>query len=141
HSPLVISGEVRFAAAAATTGDVTITGTFQAPSASGSLLVSGNWLKTGGSFNPNGGTVTFTAPALQTVNSGGAAFNNVAHPGAGILRRVGSDLTINGTLTNAAGVFELNGQNLSMSGAAGNFSNTAVVRLQGGETISGLTQD
>ncbi len=56
--------------------DVTLSsGTLTAPS--GTFSVSGNWLRSSGTFSPGASTVTFTDPGTQTVNSGGSSFNNI----------------------------------------------------------------
>src|SRR5262249_59063090 len=79
-------------------------GRLMATSASGSFNVGGDWIKTGGPFNANGGTLPSTkAAGTQSVNSGGATFNSVSQTGAATLRVIGNDLTLTGALTNTAG--------------------------------------
>jgi hypothetical protein len=51
----------------------------------------------------------------------------------------GNGLTVTNILTNSGGTLSLAGQNLTATGAT--FSNTAIMRLIGSETITGLTQD
>src|SRR5262249_11189623 len=58
---------------------------------------------TGGTFVAGTGTVDFTGAGTERLNSGGQAFNNLTHSGAGTLRLVGNPLTVTGTLGNAAG--------------------------------------
>src|SRR5262249_57797639 len=94
-------------------------GRLMATSASGSFNVGGDWIKTGGPFNANGGTLPSTkAAGTQSVNSGGATFNSVSQTGAATLRVIGNDLTLTGALTNTAGAgdFDANGQAVTVAG-------------------------
>ena len=114
-------------------------GTLIAPS--GPFTVSGSWAKTGGTFTAGSGVVTFTlASGIQTLNSGGSAFSGITHSGMGILQLAGN-LVAAGTITNSAGIFDLNGHNLTMTQSGANFINPATVRLMGSEAITGVTQD
>jgi hypothetical protein len=87
------------------------------------LNVSGDWSKTGGTlFTHNNGTVNFTGAGTQTLNSGGTGvnsrFNNITHSGTGLLQLSASDLSADGTLTNAAGAgnFDANGRTVTVTG-------------------------
>ncbi|MBS1543712.1 MAG: hypothetical protein JST14_08775, partial [Bacteroidetes bacterium] len=123
--------------------DVTIgSGTLTAPS--GTFSVSGNWLRSGGTFTPGANTVTFTGTGTQTLNSGGASFNNISHTGNGTLQVAGSSLSANGTLANSAGTIDANGQVATISGlttlAGGSYlASTATQNFIGGLTVSGGT--
>ncbi len=119
-----------------TFNNVTITGSLTAPA--GNMNVGGNWTNSG-TFNANGGTVTFISSGTQTLNSGGNVFYNITHSGSGTLELVTGPLTVTHDFNNAAGAFDLNGQDWTMTGAA--FTNPATIELSGSETITGLTQD
>jgi hypothetical protein len=117
------------------TTNVTITeGALGAPT--GTFNVSGNWSATGSdsSFFPDGGTVTFTGSAPQTidqdaVNVGG--FNNVVHAGTSSLQLINHDLEVDGGFTNAAGT-------LTGTGTIRGFGTTgAVVNVTGGAVMPG----
>jgi autotransporter-associated beta strand protein len=108
----IIGGTVQSGIALGT-GDITVAGslvqsggTFIATS--DTLTVNGDWARTGGVFNPNGGTVVFGGVGLQAVRSNGTAFNDVFHAASGTLR-LADNLTTVGTFTNSAGVFDING--------------------------------
>ena len=131
-----------------TTTDVTLsTGALTAPS--GSFNVSGNWTKSGGTFTPGSNTVTFTkSTGTQTLNSGGSAFNNISHTGAGILQLLTNSLTTSGTFINnsGAGNFDAATNNLAhtVTGlttfTGGSYlAGTAAQTLNGGLAINGGT--
>lgn len=127
-----------------TANNVTISGgTLIAPS--GTFEVTGSWLRSAGTFTPGANTVTFTLSAgTQTLNSGGSAFNNIIHSGAGSLQLLTNNLTVNGTLINSAGDFDANGRTTtvtSLTTLSGGtyFSSTAAQNFNGGLTISGGT--
>ena len=46
-----------------------------------------------------------------------------------------------GTFSNAAGIFNLNGKSWTLTSGGANFTNPGTIELQGGEAITGLTQD
>jgi hypothetical protein len=105
----------------------------------GPFNVAGNWSRTGGTFTPGTGTVTFTrASGTQTLDSGGAGgtFASINHSGAGTLQLTGNALSVSAALTNT-GTLDLNGQNLNV---AGTVSNPGTVQLQGSESVA-LTND
>jgi hypothetical protein len=78
----VSGGTFTGAAGNITTTDITLsTGTLTAPS--GTFNVSGNWLKSGGTFTPGSNTVTFNGAGAQTINSGGSSFYNLTLSGSG----------------------------------------------------------
>jgi len=118
------------------------TGIFTAPDASGSLLVSGNWTKTGGTFTPGTGTGTFDGGGTQTLSSGGSSFTNIDHTGIGTLQLLTNDLTTTGTLTNSNGIFDANGRAVTSTGLAtvsgGSYlAKTGIQTFNGGLTVSG----
>ncbi|MFO0881574.1 MAG: choice-of-anchor Q domain-containing protein [Gemmataceae bacterium] len=91
-------------------------GLLTAPTAA--LSVSGNWSKTGGVFDANGGSVVFASAGTQTLESGGNAFRDVGHDGAGTLQLQDS-LTATGSLTNTHGTFDVNGFNATVGSLSG----------------------
>ncbi len=92
-------------------------GVLTAPS--GTFNVSGNWSRSGGTFTPGTHTVHFTGTSgTQQLNTGGSAFHNLSHTGAGTLRLLTNPLTINGTFTNSAGIFDANGLVTTVTGLA-----------------------
>ncbi|GHN01324.1 hypothetical protein WSM22_28130 [Cytophagales bacterium WSM2-2] len=137
------------------------TGNFTAPTtlaATGNLSISsdtytagtntnigGNFALTGGAFAPGAGTVTFNkAAGTQTLNSGGASFNNISHTGAGTLQLSTNSLATGGTFTTSAGSFDANGLSSTVTGlttvSGGTYlSSTATQTFNGGLTISGGT--
>jgi hypothetical protein len=126
--------------------DVTLSsGTLLAPSSAGAFNVSGNWAITGGTFNNNSGTVVFDGASPQTLNSGGASFNDISHTSAGLLQLTTSDLTVGGTLTNSgAGNFDANTQNVTVTGLTtisngAYLASTGTQSLNGGLTVNGGT--
>jgi hypothetical protein len=129
------------------TTDMTLssTGTLTAPS--GTFNVSGNWSIAGGTFTPGANTVIFTkAAGTQTLNSGGAAFNNISHTGAGTLQLITNALSVNGTFATSAGTFDANGQTNTVTGlttvsisGTSYLASSATQTLNGGLTVSGGT--
>ncbi len=103
-----------------TTVGVTVSGgTLVAPS--GAFNVSGNWLRSSGTFTPGTNTVSFTAASgTQTLNSSGTGspLFNILHSGAGILQLLSTDLQTNGFFTNGvtAGNFDANGRIHTVTG-------------------------
>lgn len=124
--------------------DVTISsGTLTAPS--GTFTVSGNWARTGGTFTPGSNTVTFTkASGTQTLNSGGTAFNNLSHTGAGTLQLTSNNLAVGGSFSNSGGDFDANNRTNTVTGlttiSSGSYQASTVLQtFTGGLTISGGT--
>jgi hypothetical protein len=114
------------------------TGTFTAPDATGSLLVSGDWAKTGGTFTPNGGVVTFDGTGAQSLTSGGSSFNAVTVAKTGTLQ-LQDPLTATGQLTVSSGTLDVNSKALSQGGnwAFTGLTNLGAVTLTGsGKTIT-----
>ncbi len=123
--------------------DLTLTnGLLTAPS--GNFAVSGNWIKTGGTFTPGTNTVTFTGAGAQTLNSDGSPFRNISHSGSGTLQVVNTSLTTSGTFTNSLGTFDANGQThivtgLSVISGGSYLGSTATQTFNGGLSLLGGT--
>jgi hypothetical protein len=93
---------------ALSTANVSITGgTLKAPATGVSFTVSGNWSRTAGTFNANGGKVTFNG-TTQTITSGGQSFNDIDCQAATSLT-TNDALTSAGTLTATNGTFNVSG--------------------------------
>ena len=110
------------ATATIVTGDLTIRndvtivgGTFNANGFN--ITAGGNWISTG-SFVPGTGTVTFNGTGTQTINrTNGETFNNVVINKPSSMASLGSNVTINGTLTLTAGTLAVNSSTLTLNGA------------------------
>ena len=100
-----------------------------------------------GSITQNPGTslVTFDGTlGTQTITSGGSSFYNLTHSGAGTLQLSTNNLSVGGTFTNSAGIFNSNGLTNAVAGlttvSGGTYSaSTNTQNLNGGLTISGGT--
>lgn len=90
----------------------------------------------GGTFNANGGTIELRSVFSDTSNA--VSFANVDKTTNSVLS-VFNPLTVTGSLTISDGTVALNGQTLTMTGAT--FSNDGIMRLEGGESFVGFTQD
>lgn len=83
----------------------------------------GNWVNTGGNFNPGTRTVTFnitTAATTKTVKARNVPFNNINIIGLGTLRHQddpGDELIVNGNWSNAA-TFDPNSSRVRFAGTA-----------------------
>ncbi len=114
-------------------GDVTISGTGTLTAPTGTFTVSGNWAKTGSTFTPGTGMVTFDGTSAgKSITSGGASFNNITFNGAGGIWTLQDDLDINGNLTLTNGTLNLNGKTIAL---AGNFANNATFNHGSGTVI------
>src|SRR5690606_3069359 len=69
-------------------GSVTITSGSLLSAPNNNINVSGTWLN-GGTFAPNGSTVTFNRAGDQNIDPNGQPFNNVAFAGSGIKELLG----------------------------------------------------
>lgn len=104
----------------------------------GLVKVGGNFVNESILDMTSGGTIEFTKGlgTAQTLTSGGTgagkSFNNLTHSGAGTLQLITNPIQINGNLTNSAGIFDANGQNISI---AGNWDNSGTF-TPGASTIS-----
>jgi hypothetical protein len=91
------------------------TGILDAPAV---LNDSGNWIVTGGIFNPDGGTVFLTGSSATSLTSANKPFANLTHSGTGTLSVGGNTLVVQGTLTNTAGTFQANRVPITAGGIA-----------------------
>ena len=114
------------------------------------LNVYGNFLASSSAFTASTGIVVFLkALATQTLNTGGNAFNNILHNGAGTLQLITNPLVTDGTFTNSAGNFDANGLANTVTGlttlSGGNYlAKTGTQSFNGGVdnnggTITGLS--
>jgi hypothetical protein len=104
---------------------------------SGGVNVGGNWdCANAANLIPGTAEVTFNGTSNQTVRNVGP-FYNLTKVSTTTLSVVTSSLTVTNQLNIVDGTFNLNGQNLGMSGAT--LSNTGNFMLRGNETINGLT--
>ena len=87
-------------------------------SGTNTLTVSGNFSNSG-TFTSNSGTVSFNASTTQTLASGGSAFYNTNHSGSGTLQLTNSALTVNNSFNNSGGIFDMNGQSLTVGDLQG----------------------
>ena len=99
-------------------------------------------LGAGSTFNPGANTVTFDGAGTQTLDSGGASFNNLVHSGAGTLQLTNNALTATGAFSNSNGTFDANGKATTVTGLAtvsgGTYqASTATQTFNGGLTVSG----
>ena len=83
-------------------------------------LIGGNWNMTGGTFTNTGTTIQMNGTANQSISSTGA-FNNLTINKTSGLVTLGSNATINNTLTFSAGKMSLLSNNLTM-GSSGTIS-------------------
>lgn len=103
---------------------------------SNSLAVGGNWNNYSGSSGFVAGTSTATfdkASGTQTLDSGGSAFYNLTHSGAGILQLITNALTVSNNLTNSGGTFDANGLAINL---AGDLDNNGGVYTANGNTLT-----
>ncbi|MDZ4216921.1 MAG: DUF2341 domain-containing protein, partial [Candidatus Gracilibacteria bacterium] len=114
----------------------------ESPLPPGDFHVSGNWVfddTNGVLCVPScGAKLTFDGSGTQTIAVPSERINELTHSGSGTLQAL-SALTILDSLAVSSGVLDLNGQNLTATGAI--FSNTATVRDTLAGTILGLAQD
>ncbi len=132
------------------TGSVSLTaGTFTAPS--GGISVGDDWSElVGCTYDPNGATVTFIGTAgtqtLAHAETGAQSLVNVNHTGTALLQVLTSPLELSGTLTNAVGAGNFDGNALAVTVAGlvtmsgGNYlASTALQTLNGGLLVNGGT--
>lgn len=115
------------------------------------FTVNGSWTYTGGTFNPNGGTVSFNPSGASTINAGGAngAFNNVIYFAGNNLSLAATDMVVNGMFTQTAPVggsatFDTNGRTFTAGAispilAGVFFANGGTVTFTAGVRIAGST--
>src|SRR5206468_3325271 len=84
--------------------------------AGGDLNVGGSFvINSGGTLTAHGRTVTFNAASgTQSLISGNQSFANIGHATGSTVQLVTNNLTATGTVTNSAGIFDLNALNASV---------------------------
>ena len=103
------------------------------------INVGGNWLNSD-IFTANSGAVTFDATDTgHTIDTGTYPFYGLIFNGTGGIWDLSAAATTTNALTITTGAFDLNGKNFVATGAT--FSNNGTLRLQSGETLTGLTMD
>lgn len=116
-------------------GNHTITaGGFNAGTAA-AINVAGNWTMTGGTFTNTGSTVTMNGTSAQTMSST-AAFNNLKIDNATAYVSLGSNVTINGTLTFANGLIRTNAYSVVLPLGAVTSGVSATSYIHGNEQIA-----
>ncbi len=110
-------------------------GTFTAPSSSGTMTVATTMTFTGGTFNANGGTVTFDGSSA-TLSCNNITFNKVAFSHNGT-KTINSDCSLplgeNPTISNS---IALNG---TLSGSGRLTTTTGTLTLNSGSSLSGFS--
>lgn len=107
------------------------------------ITLAGNW-DNSGTFVADQSTVMFTSATIQTLKSNNSSFYNLNHSNTGTLKLIEDPLTVTGTLTNAYGTFDANGQAVTVTGLVeisnGNYlAGSGKQTFNGGLTISGGT--
>jgi hypothetical protein len=116
-------------------GNHTITaGGFNAGTAT-AINVAGNWTMTGGTFTNTGSTVTMNGTSAQTMSST-AAFNNLKIDNATAYVSLGTNVTINGTLTFANGLIRTNAYSVVLPLGAVTTGVSATSYIHGNEQIA-----
>ena len=86
-------------------GDLTLnSGTLDVSASNYPLAIGSNFSRTGGSFTPHAGTVTFSGSGTKSI-TGNTTFNNVV-VGSGLTLATASDVTLGGALTNGGSTHE-----------------------------------
>jgi filamentous hemagglutinin family protein len=137
-------GTTTLAGALVLAGNLTITatGALDVSASNFAITIGGNWSNSG-TYTQRAGLVTFNSSGTQTVDNGTSSFNDITHSGTGTLQfaaNITQTAASGLAFTQSAGVVYLNGFNWTGSTAI-TLSNTATIRLQGGETITNVTQD
>ncbi|HNV86485.1 MAG TPA: hypothetical protein PKL97_05915 [Candidatus Omnitrophota bacterium] len=119
-------------------GNVAVSGGELKAPTSRDFTVAGNWTKTGGTFTPGAGTVTFDGGSgvTQEITPGSASFYNFTHSGAGTVSLLG-DFDVDHTFSNSAGTFDEQNQNVSFGGNWENKNSAAYTRGNGTMTFDG----
>ena len=126
-------------------GDVTISsGELKAPLTGKSFTIAGNWSKTGGTFTPGTGVVTFDGTSAQSISgSATTTFNSlIINNTSGV--NMSRDLVVNGTLTLTNGTFSVGAKTLTLNGPAiagtpANLSTTSFSNLVFGGSSTGVS--
>jgi len=97
--------------------------------ASGTLKLQGG--ETVSAIDTNSGTVNYNgAGSYTTALAAGNTYTNLTFSGSGVWEPSGA-VAVSGALTVSSGIFDLDGQNLAVTGV---FSNDGTLRLAGGES-------
>jgi len=127
------SGNFNAPATTTVTGDLTLTtGTFTAGT---NFTASGNWINNGGTFNGGTGTVTLNGSGKYIQGSTSTTFNNLTIGNAANIL-LGTDQTVNGTLTMSNGLLRIGAYNLILGAsspavAASSFYGTNMIVADG----------
>jgi hypothetical protein len=129
------------------TGNVTVArnftqsgnATMTAPSFT--FFVGGAFVITDGSFDANGGTVSFNGTGGQSLNSGQQALANLVHNGSGTLRLLDCDLLVTGNFTNSSGTFDGNGQAVTVWGLTTIADGTRYLGSSGNQYFGAFTNN
>jgi hypothetical protein len=116
--------------------------------AGANMVVSGDFINTGGSFftgDGSGLTITFDGNTDSTFTAGSDVLGNVvvnkgSQANSVTLSTDDLNLAAASTLDISSGILDIAGNNLDL-GAGSSFSNTGTLRLQGGELVSNLSND
>ncbi|MFC1570680.1 DUF2341 domain-containing protein, partial [Candidatus Omnitrophota bacterium] len=108
-------------------------GSFTAPS--GGIQITGNWLKTAGSFSQETATVDFAGTSLQIIIGGN--FYNVTHTTSSIMQ-LGSSLTVANDFQNSNSTFDASGQSVSVGGTMTIDGSSTYIPSTGNQTFGTL---
>lgn len=95
-------------------------GTVTFPSAN--LSVGGSFTQSGGIFNHNSGTVSFTGAGTYTIDVGASSFNSLAFSGSGSRSFIDANVTALGSVWVTGGSLTLPSGTLSVGGSYGNWT-------------------
>ncbi|MBF0478661.1 MAG: hypothetical protein HQL26_04190 [Candidatus Omnitrophica bacterium] len=112
----------------------------------GTVGLTGDWTNNG-TYTPTAGTFKLYAPAgIQTLNLPNTSFYNLSHTGTGTAKLNNGLAVIGGSFFNTAGTFDMNGQNMNVTGnwtgaAAATFigTNVTVTLVGNNQSVLGTT--
>ncbi|MFC1576516.1 LamG-like jellyroll fold domain-containing protein, partial [Candidatus Omnitrophota bacterium] len=95
------------------------------------MIVTGSWTNSGGAFDygTNGNTIHFAGGGTQNISAATQPFYNAVHSGTGTAK-LQQEMTVNGYLTNSAGIFDTNDKVITVNG---------LTTISGGEYKAGQT--
>ena len=117
--------------------NLTMTGA--AFSNAGTLRLQGGETLTNFANDTDSGTVTYDGTTTYTGLAAGNNYYNLTFNGSGGAWNLNAALDVNSTLTITDGTLDLSGSNLDLTG--GTFSNSSILQLKGGETLTAFTND
>jgi|GEM_PF-1706353 len=155
HNVKVLTGAVVTQRSATTLdGTLTISGSYIVSAGNlsvgrlflpGRLTLNGNTLSasgsvdlTSGTFTHGNGTLRLTGGNSHTLKTDSESLYNLTVSGSGIYD-LSDTLTVTHALNISGSTLDLNGQTIVVTGAS--FGNEGTLRLQGGETLTGFTND